>query len=51
MTARYIAAEAVHLTKRVREIEAGVFSELVEQLMQKPLDELKTLYNQREIEK
>jgi succinate dehydrogenase/fumarate reductase-like Fe-S protein len=51
MTARYIAAEAVHLTKRVREIEAGVFSELVEQLMRKPLDELKTLYNQREIEK
>jgi heterodisulfide reductase subunit C len=51
LTGKYLAAEAVHLTSRVREIEAGGFSELVEQLMQKPIDELKELYNHREIEK
>jgi heterodisulfide reductase subunit C len=51
LTGKYLAAEAVHLTNRVREIEAGAFSEMVEQLIQKPLDELKLLYDRREIEK
>jgi succinate dehydrogenase/fumarate reductase-like Fe-S protein len=51
LTGKYIAAEAVHLTRRVREIEAGAFSEMLEQLIQKPLDELKSLYDRREIEK
>jgi succinate dehydrogenase/fumarate reductase-like Fe-S protein len=51
LTGKYIAAEAAHLTKRVREIEEGVFAEMLEQLIQKPLDELKSLYDRREIEK
>jgi succinate dehydrogenase/fumarate reductase-like Fe-S protein len=51
LTGKYIAAEALHLTKRVREIEAGAFSEMIEQLIQQPLDELKSLYDRREIEK
>jgi hypothetical protein len=35
----------------VKEIQDGTFKELLESLMQKPLEELKELYNNREIEK
>ena len=48
---RYIAPESLHLTERVREIENGDFKELIESLMNKPIEELKELYNNREIEK
>lgn len=51
LNGKYIAPEAKHLTKRVEEIQNGEFEELVESLMQKPLAELKELYNNREIEK
>ncbi len=51
LTGKYIAHPAEHLYQRVREIEEGAFAQLVEDLMQKPLDELKELYNHREIEK
>ena len=36
---------------RVQEIKDGTFVELIEALMQKPIDEIKELYNTREIEK
>ena len=51
LTGKYIIPPAEHLTQRVQEIEEGAFAQLVEDLMQKPLDELKELYNHREIEK
>ena len=47
---KYLAPESKHLTERVKEIEDGVFEELLAELMQKPLAELKELYNTREIE-
>ena len=36
---------------RVKEIEDGTFEELLQDLMQKPISEMKELYNTREIEK
>ena len=51
LTGKYIVPPAEHLTRRVQEIEEGAFAQLVEDLMQKPLEELKELYNHREIEK
>jgi succinate dehydrogenase/fumarate reductase-like Fe-S protein len=51
LTGKYIAPPAAHLSKRVQEIDDGAFTGLLENLMQKPLDELKELYNHREIEK
>ncbi len=51
LTGKYIVPPAEHLTQRVQEIDEGAFTQLVEELMQKPLDELKELYNHREIEK
>ena len=36
---------------RVKEINEGTFVELIEALMNKPIEELKELYNHREIEK
>ena len=51
LTGKYIAPESQHLLKRVAEIENGDYKALIEALMQKPLSELKELYNNREIEK
>lgn len=51
LTGKYIIPPAAHLNKRVQEIEEGDFAQLVEALIQKPLEELKELYNHREIEK
>jgi heterodisulfide reductase subunit C len=51
LTGKYIIPPAAHLEKRVHEIEDGDFTQLVESLMQKPIEELKELYNHREIEK
>ena len=48
---KYLAPESKHLTQRVQEIKDGTFEELLEKLMNKPLDEMKELYNNREIEK
>jgi len=50
LTGKYLAPEAAHLTARVREIENGDFAELLERIMQKPLEELRELYNHRDIE-
>ncbi len=51
LTGKYLAPTSGHLQTRVKEIENGTFTELIEDLMQKPIEELKELYNTREIEK
>ena len=48
---KYIAPETTHLLERVKEIDDGKYKELIETLMNKPISELKELYNNREIEK
>ncbi len=51
LTGKYIAPKAEHLEHRVEEIQNGEFNALIESLMQKPIEELKELYNNRDIEK
>ena len=51
LTGKYIAPEAKHLTNRVEEINRGAYDDLIEQIMQKPMEEMQELYNNREIEK
>ena len=51
LNGKYLAPESAHLEDRVQEIKDGTFTELIEALMQKPIDEIKELYNNREIEK
>lgn len=51
LTGKYLMPETVYLTERVREIEAGEHDESLCDLMNKSTDELKALYNTREIEK
>lgn len=48
---KYIAPESLHLTERVKEIEDGLCAEALEAIMAKPIEELKELYNNRDIEK
>ena len=51
LTGKYLAPETEHLKVRVEEINKGQYDELIEQVMQKPITEMKELYNTREIEK
>ena len=51
LNGKYIAPECGHLNKRVEEINEGTFTALIEDLMKKPIEEIKELYNTREIEK
>ena len=51
LTGKYLAPTSEHLEARVQEILNGDFKAIIESLMQKPLEELKELYNTREIEK
>ena len=51
LNGKYLAPECKHLEERVQEIKNGTFEELLESLMQKPIEEMKELYNNREIEK
>ena len=51
LTVKYIAPNCEHLAKRVAEIENGDYVTLLEKLKNMPLDEIKDLYNKREIEK
>ena len=51
LTGKYIAPKAEHLENRVEEINRGEYDGLIEQIMQKPITEMKELYNTREIEK
>ncbi len=48
---KYLAPKSQHLADRLVEIENGTFEELLQNLMQKPISEMKELYNNREIEK
>lgn len=48
---KYVAPKCDHLEKRVDEINNGDFKKLLEDVMNKPISELKELYNNREIEK
>ena len=50
LTGKYLAPKSQHLADRVKEIDDGQFNDLLTQLMQKPIEELKELYNTREIE-
>lgn len=50
LTGKYLAPKSAHLEDRVREIENGTFEDLLRNLMGKPVEELKELYNNREIE-
>ncbi|MBQ8961760.1 MAG: 4Fe-4S dicluster domain-containing protein [Ruminococcus sp.] len=50
LNGKYIAPECGHLSDRVKEIDEGAFNELIESLMQKPVEEMKELYNNRDIE-
>lgn len=47
---RYLAPKSEHLEDRVKEIKDGKFEELLESLMGKSVDEMKELYNNRDIE-
>ena len=51
LNGKYLAPMSQHLEDRVQEIKNGDFTELIEALMGKPVEELKELYNHREIEK
>ena len=46
-----MAVSYTHLEDRVREIKDGTFTQLIEDLMGKPIEEITELYNNREIEK
>ena len=48
---KYLAPKCQHLEDRVKEIKDGTFNELMEAIMQKPISEMKELYNTRDIEK
>lgn len=51
LNGKYLAPKTAHLQDRVAEIQRGELEELIQTLMNKPLDEIKELYNTREIEK
>jgi len=51
LNGKYIAPTADHVNKRVDEINNGEYDKLIEDLMQKPIEELKELHKTREIEK
>jgi Fe-S oxidoreductase len=50
LNGKYLVPQAEHLNSRVKEILNGDFDKLLDELMQKPVEELKELYNHREIE-
>lgn len=51
LNGKYIEPTSEHLMQRVKEIEEGNHTALIEEIMNKPISELKELYNNREIEK
>ena len=51
LNGKYLQPESKHLTERVKEIEDGLCEELIQNLMKKPISEIKELYNNRDIEK
>jgi len=51
LTGKYIMPETEHTKIRVKDITDGKFDEHINNMMSKPIEELKELYNTREIEK
>jgi len=51
LNGKYLQPESQHLIDRVNEIDEGKCQEMIEKLMNKPLAEIKELYNTRDIEK
>ena len=51
LNGKYLAPHCDHLEKRVDEIRRGDLEELIQSIMNKPLEEIKELYNNRDIEK
>ena len=51
LNGKYLAPKSEHLAQRVEEINEGKLEEMIQNLMQKPLEEIKELYNTRVIEK
>ena len=51
LNGKYLAPHCDHLDARIAEIENGDYVPLIEALMDKPLEEIQALYNNREIEK
>lgn len=51
LTGKYIAPETEHLKERVQEIQEGKHDSSIKELMGKNIDQLKELYNSRDIEK
>ncbi len=51
LNGKYLEPESRHLIDRVREIQEGKCEELIQSIMNRPLEEMKELYNTREIEK
>jgi Fe-S oxidoreductase len=54
LNGKYIAPECGHLADRVNEINEGIYNDKMAELMSKAVtnvDELKDMYNHREIEK
>ena len=51
LNGKYLPPKCEHLEERVKEIKDVTFTDLIEALMGKPVEELKELYNNREIEK
>jgi succinate dehydrogenase/fumarate reductase-like Fe-S protein len=47
---KYIAPHTEHTEKRVDEIDKGEYDKLLAELMNRPVEEIKELYNSREIE-
>ncbi len=47
---KYMAPKSKHLEKRVKEIEEGKYNEAIKELMGKSLEELRKMYNERDIE-
>lgn len=51
LNGKYIEPKSEHLARRVAEIHNGDFKEMIDELMRKPVDEMKEMYNHRDIEK
>lgn len=51
LNGKYLQPQSQHLIDRVNEIDEGKCQEMIEKLMNKPLAEIKELYNTRDIEK
>ena len=51
LNGKYLAPHCGHLDERVREIEEGKYVSLIAELMNKSDEEIREMYNSREIEK